>query len=580
MAAPISWSGNSTLILDAYHGVTVNAPITATSSYGSLTITTNDGGSGGHFAANSPITISRVHGVLTINSTSYNLITNTSGLTSLPSNGNYALDADLSLSGSFTPLSFNGNFQGLGHTISGLTVSGSGNNGIGLFSALGANASVANLNISGASVTLSSGNNVGILAGTNGGSVYNTHVGGTVTASSFNSTYIGGLIGSNSTTGSIIASGSSATVGGGGYTGGLVGQNNGAITASYATGAVSIPNDSGQAGGLVGSNSTTGTIASSYATGAVNGSSTGFDNKLGGLVGKNDNTITSSYASGTVSPGPSAEWVGGLVGWNSAGSSITTSYATGAVSAGDSSNQLGGLVGYNVGTISSSYATGAITGTNASDVGGLVGQNTSAIQRSYATGAVSVGSGSSHIGGLAGLDTGTQTSNFWDKTTSGRTTDGGTATGLTTAQWLTEGPSATNTYGWDFTNTWFTGSPYPVLRAQPYILTTFTATRTYGGSNPTPTISSSVTQTGADATSLLTGTLATVDGTTATSNVGTYNIGATGQAAAGYQVTYAGTLNITDAPLTINRQRRQPCLWRKQPHFHGLGERLRQRRHS
>ncbi|MBC6413985.1 MAG: cadherin-like beta sandwich domain-containing protein [Chromatiales bacterium] len=120
------------------------------------------------------------------------------------------------------------------------------------------------------------------------------------------------------------------------YVGSLVGWNNGDITNSYATGAVT---GRSSVGGLVGDNN--GDITNSYATGDVQGR---FD--VGGLVGEN----------------------GRLVGDNDG--DITNSYATGAV-AGSSS--VGGLVGQNYGDITNSYATGTVDGND--NAGGLVGRN-------------------------------------------------------------------------------------------------------------------------------------------------------------------------------------------------------------
>ncbi len=513
VAAPISWTGNSTLILDAYHGVTANAAISATGSSAGLTISTNNGGSGGSFTANAPITLAS-SGSLTINTATYNLITTKSGLQSLPAGGSYALDADLNVSGSFTPITtFSGNFQGLGHTISNLTVSGGPF--VGLFGRLLGGSSVANLNMTGASVTLSSGYEAGILAGSGVGSIYNVQVAGSVTVSSGYT--VGALVGYAS--GPIVASSSSATVTGG--------TNN--------------------IGGLVGSATSSGTITTSQATGSVTIQNSSTVYSVGGLVGSAQGAITDSYATGAVSTGPAAD-VGGLAG--SATGGISSSYAAGAVSVGHGTNFVGGLAGHVAGMVASSYASGAVSaGTGSNAVGGLVGSNSGAISSSYATGAVS---GTTHVGGFVGLEAGSAGSqNYWDTTTSGQTTDAGNATGLTTAQWLTLGPAATNASGWNFNTTWLTGYPYPVLRALPYIFTSFDgASRPYGGAAPSYIVFSSGTQTGANASSLVSGTLTPVDATTATSPVGSYNIGGSGQTAAGYQLTYLGTLSINAAPLS------------------------------
>ena len=123
-------------------------------------------------------------------------------------------------------------------------------------------------------------------------------------------------------------------------------------------------------GGLVGDNE--GTITNSYATGSIAG-----DDDIGGLVGDNEGTLTNSYATGSIAGN---EDIGGLVGHNDGGT-ITNSHATGSISGGD---YVGGLVGWSSssrGTITSSYATGSVSGS--SSVGGLVSLNSSIITDSY-----------------------------------------------------------------------------------------------------------------------------------------------------------------------------------------------------
>ena len=116
-----------------------------------------------------------------------------------------------------------------------------------------------------------------------------------------------------------------------------------------------------------------------------------------GLSGANKSggTITASYATGAVT-GMSDD-VGGLVGFTSSGT-ITASYATGNVTSTGAGDNTGGLVGYNNGsTIEASYATGAVTGTT--DVGGLVGENTGTISgTNYFVDTTIIGGGSNGIG--------------------------------------------------------------------------------------------------------------------------------------------------------------------------------------
>ena len=156
--------------------------------------------------------------------------------------------------------------------------------------------------------------------------------------------------------------------------GGLVGWNNGPIIDSHATGDVSGVK---WVGGLVGSNYEAGgtyqgaggvnRISGSTAGGAV----TGTGSPVGGLVGWNNGPISSSHATGDVS---GSAYVGGLVGENSGAvgvNRISGSTAAGAVTSDGS--PVGGLVGYNTGPISSSHATGTVSGYQT--VGGLVGSN-------------------------------------------------------------------------------------------------------------------------------------------------------------------------------------------------------------
>ena len=170
-------------------------------------------------------------------------------------------------------------------------------------------------------------------------------------------------------------------------------------------------------GGLVGNNR--GTITASYATGMVDGGD-GDRDRVGGLVGNNGGgTITASYAIGAVGGGDGAtDLVGGLVGVNESGGTITASYAIGDVDGGAGNNdRVGGLVGQNIGTITASYATGAADGGAGDEdrVGGLVGRNDGTITASYASGAADGGAGDDDsVGGLVGynVNSGTSTASY------------------------------------------------------------------------------------------------------------------------------------------------------------------------
>ncbi len=109
---------------------------------------------------------------------------------------NYALGpTTLNLVGTFAPIGdpgspFTGRFDGLSHTISNLTIA-PGQPGhrrsVGMFGAIGATGHVNNLNITNASITANPnapppGQFIGILAGTNAGTISHVNVAGTVTA--------------------------------------------------------------------------------------------------------------------------------------------------------------------------------------------------------------------------------------------------------------------------------------------------------------------------------------------------------------------------------------------------------------
>ena len=165
------------------------------------------------------------------------------------------------------------------------------------------------------------------------------------------------------------------------YAGCLVGRNEGTVSDSYATcDAAAVGGAWGTAGGLVGS--VVGTVLRSYATGTVTS-----DYDAGGLVGVAGafsgqiGRISDSYATGAVSTA-TGRHIGGLAGRLSAGADVIDSYATGAVS-----------------------SSGNGTASDTLDVGGLVGVMTgigTTVTGSYATGEVSTTGNYNSMGGLAG----------------------------------------------------------------------------------------------------------------------------------------------------------------------------------
>ncbi|OCJ00564.1 filamentous hemagglutinin [Rhizobium sp. AC27/96] len=124
---------------------------------------------------------------------------------------------------------------------------------------------------------------VGGLVGYNSGAIINAYATGAVSGGAIG---MGGLVGSNSDRGGTINNSyATGSVSGGSRAGGLAGDNGGTITNAYASGAVS---GTDTVGGLVGGNYAAATISNSYAIGAVNGAG-------GGLIGQNDGTVTASF---------------------------------------------------------------------------------------------------------------------------------------------------------------------------------------------------------------------------------------------------------------------------------------------
>jgi len=504
----VSWSAN-TLTLTAANNININAVMTAGGSAGLVLNTATANGADaavGGGTVNAMPGVGRVDfpgrsgtGFLTINGNGYTVLNSvgaqgdaTGGAATLQGMaatanlaGHYALGGNIDASATsgwnsgagFEPIgnsttSFTGSFDGLGHTISGVTINRPTLDRVGLFGLTGNTAEIRNAGLS--SVNITGNTYVGGLAGYNdGGSISNSYASGQVVGGLY---YAGGLLGGNA--GSISNSYSTSTVNGALGAGGLVGKNIGSISNSYATGQV--VGSGPYTGGLVGGNTVVGDdigiISDSYATGMVSGGHSGVESAAGGLVGGNINgIIRNSYATGNVSG--DANDVGGLSGYNR-------------------DDNLGG------GIISNSYATGNVTGGTAnisggnSNVGGLVGtQLSGSISQSYATGAVSAPNDIGSAGGLVGrVDAGSVTQSYWNIQTTGQDHSVGvlnhTATidtsGLTSTQMM----DASSFTGWDIATTggsnavWriYEGQTTPLLRAfMTNLAVSANATATYTG---------------------------------------------------------------------------------------------------
>lgn len=300
--ASVTWASARTLTMKAHRHINVNSEINVNGT-GTLLLNYDTANGGGDYFVRAPINLAAGSTFQTQRETdpaiNYTIIRDNAALAGIATGdlaGNYVLGANVSATTNpWVPIgvdgaAFTGTFDGLGHTVDGLTRANTDNavSGIGLFGRSDGelrNVGVTNVNVAGSQ-------NVGGLAGINGGVIKNSYSTGTVTGSDKDAGAqqvgsIGGLVGRND--GNISGSYSSATVtatsgdqGAGGamnFTqggiGGLAGSSQSPITNSYATGVVTGTSD---VGGLVGF--TMGAISTSYSTGAVTGT-----NNAGGMVG-------------------------------------------------------------------------------------------------------------------------------------------------------------------------------------------------------------------------------------------------------------------------------------------------------
>ena len=303
-------------------------------------------------------------------------------------NTNCTLEASVALTGSWEPVGndetpYTGTFNGGGNAITNLTVTAN-TEYQGLFGFIDESGQVLNVTLENANITVTddSTQHVGIVAGYNAGLVQDCTVSGRVEAPQ----YVGGIVGTNSSTGTVSGCVSSATVIGGGIrTGGIVGSNDGGTIQSCSFSG-SVEGDS-QVGGIAGYNSKT--ITECKVTGSV--SATG--EKTGGIVGSNAGEIASCVSTGSVTnTGGSSDGmnVGGVAGDNLVGAQITACYHTNGLVRGRTT--VGGVAGVNSGQITACYSTSDVSG-SIWVVGGAVGSNFGKISACYWKGTVSSGRG-------------------------------------------------------------------------------------------------------------------------------------------------------------------------------------------
>lgn len=147
------------------------------------------------------------------------------------------LDNDVDLSGSdFVPIpTFGGMFEGQGHTVSGLELSGDASH-MGLFRYVQAVGTVRDLKITGNIDAAGTLNEIGAVVGTNYGTISGCSFNGTISGEN----NVGGIAGTNESSGMIYNCKTEGFVEGDHYVGGIVGQNIGTISYCSNTTGVNI----------------------------------------------------------------------------------------------------------------------------------------------------------------------------------------------------------------------------------------------------------------------------------------------------------------------------------------------------
>lgn len=238
---------------------------------------------------------------------------------------NITLDNNIDLTGiNWTPIGtesrpYTGNFDGGGHTITGLKIDKSGTDYVGLIGCLGSEGKVQNVTLT--NISVSGANCVGGIAGQNYGTVENCSVNGTVTGKGFTDT------------------------------GGIAGSNYGTISGCSAEGTVT---GSVNVGGIAGGSYLGVIIDGCHSTADVSGISS-----VGGVLGNlgNNSFLMACYSTGNVTATITYGYahVGGVVGINGQGTVTACYHATGEItSLGE--GRIGGIVGENyIGTVAACY---------------------------------------------------------------------------------------------------------------------------------------------------------------------------------------------------------------------------------
>ncbi len=431
----VTWATAHALLFDAFRGIEFDFAVTSEGT-GGVTLTTNDGGSGGDyaFANKGKLAFWDTASTLTINGESYTLVDSPQSLidaVNATPGGRFAFTRFYDATNDHPYLepipNLAGIFTGLGHTIEGLSMSP----GKGFFQATAPGATIRDLTLSDAKMTGKDSVWGAIFVGQNGGLV--THV-----------SVVNGLVRFPKNSAEL---------------GLLVWKNAGTIRSCNVSGIVNAQGAVSEAGGLAFQNTDTGSIVDARADVAVTASLEG-----GGLVADNLGSISRSSSGGSVTmraPKSKIRFLsGGLVAANRDGGAVDRSYSTAIVNGGTGNRNFGhvfpyagGLVGQVLGgTVTNSYSRGPVTVGALAHAAGFAGLG-DGFTASYATGTVSA----SDPGDEAGFAWQTDRSvsgDYWDVDTTGQATachHPNTCpglTGLTTAQFQSGLPAGFDPQVW------------------------------------------------------------------------------------------------------------------------------------
>lgn len=335
VTAAIGWSSANRLSLDVYGSVFIDKKVSVAGT-GGLSLVTNDGGSGGVFSIGRKgnVLFQSLSSQLIIDGNAYSLVNSLPALASaIASNpgGSFALanSYDAKADGTYTasPIqtNFSGHLDGLGNSISNLSIKSLGSNfTLGLFNNI-TSGTLEHMNLDQFKITTSENGDqiTGALAGTLEGYFFEDSATGSIVFRGVQT--IGGLVSTNG--GRIEDCFSSVVIAGTrskSSAGGLAVFNGGTIVESFSVGTVTV-GASSVAGGLTAYNYDS-SVENSYATGAVTG---GSRSKIGGFIGeevkKSFLNVSTSYSAGGLSAGPSG-LAGGFVGVSSKNSQYTDAY--------------------------------------------------------------------------------------------------------------------------------------------------------------------------------------------------------------------------------------------------------------